>query len=66
MEGMRNNQILLSWYKIKLQKIIAKNEIINNCHITLNELALNNTVTINWVPGHQGYTGSERADRLAE
>ena len=49
-----------------LQKRNTKNEIIKNCHITLNELGKNNKVNLNWIPGHEGYEGNERADHLAK
>jgi ribonuclease HI len=49
-----------------LNKRIIKNGIILSCHDTLNKLAINNTVTLNWIPGHMGYEGNERADTLAK
>ena len=49
-----------------LQKRFTKNEIIRNCHTILNELGTNNNVNLNWVPGHEGYEGNERADHLAK
>ena len=49
-----------------VQKRTTKNEIIRNCHNILNELGTNNKVTLNWVPGHEGYEGNERADHLAK
>ena len=48
------------------QKRFNKNEIIRNCHTILNELGTNNNVNLNWVPGHEGYEGNERADHLAK
>ena len=44
----------------------TKNEIIKMCHISLNDLGVNNTVNLNWVPGHEGHEGNERADFLAK
>ena len=46
-------------------------EKINSCTVkqcinNLNELGKTNTVTINWIPGHQGYEGNEIADSLAK
>ncbi|KAL5271233.1 hypothetical protein ACHWQZ_G001761 [Mnemiopsis leidyi] len=32
---------------------------------SLNTLGNNNTVSINWIPGHEGVPGNERADELA-
>ena len=49
-----------------LTKRITKNEIINDCHILLNNLATYNKVYINWIPGHRGYEGNEQADKLAK
>ena len=49
-----------------LTKRITKNEIINDCHISLNNLARQNNVNINWIPGHQGFEGNEQADKLAK
>ena len=37
-----------------------------NCHGALNELAVNNTVSVMWVAGHEGHWGNERADQLAK
>ena len=49
-----------------LQKRNTKNDIIKQCHIALNKLGENNKITLNWIPGHQGYEGNERADYLAK
>ena len=49
-----------------LQKRSTINEIIRNCHNTLNQLGKNNTINLNWIPGHEGYEGNERADYLAK
>ena len=58
--------IEIYWLTIS-HKVITKkshkNEIIKFCNITLNELALNNKVTLNWLPGHEG---NEREDQLAK
>ena len=35
------------------------------CHIELNKLGERNNISIDWVPGHHGYDGNERADKLA-
>ena len=49
-----------------LTKRITRYEIINDCHISLNNLARQNNVNINWIPGHQGFEGNEQADKLAK
>ena len=49
-----------------LQKRLTRNEIIRDCHVTLNNLGKTNNVTINWIPGHKGYEGNEIADKLAK
>ena len=43
-----------------------KNKIVNECKNNLNKLATHNTITLNWVPGHEGHMGNEVADRLAK
>ena len=45
---------------------MTRNEIINDCHKVLNNLATYNNVNINWIPGHQEYEGNEKADELAK
>ena len=44
----------------------TKNELIKMCHNSLNELGGNNTVNLNWIPGHEGHEGNEIADYLAK
>ena len=41
-------------------------KIIKLYHNILNELGENNKININWIPGHQGYVGNEKADHLAK
>ena len=43
-----------------------KNYVIKNCRLSLNELGKDNKIQINWIPGHHGYEGNERADQLAK
>ena len=44
----------------------TKSNLVREAKRTLNELSKENEVIITWIPGHTGYTGNERADRLAK
>ena len=46
-------------YEIKSKQILE-------CKKLLNKLAVDNTLTILWIPGHEGHLGNEVADRLAK
>ncbi|XP_054015811.1 ribonuclease H-like [Hylaeus anthracinus] len=48
-----------------LNKAENTSRITKECKIRLNTLAKNNRIIIQWVPGHNGITGNEKADRLA-
>lgn len=56
-----NRASIHSLVKYKIDSILVKETI-----ITLNKLAKNNTVIINWVKAHQGHVGNEVADNLAK
>ena len=40
--------------------------LVDNCIKLLNDLGNKNTLTVEWIPGHEGYKGNERADCLAK
>ena len=40
--------------------------LVDNCIKLLNDLGNKNTLTVEWIPGHEGYEGNERADCLAK
>ena len=44
----------------------CKNKITQECKDRLNFLGMNNKITLNWIPGHEGHMGNEVADRLAK
>jgi len=44
---------------------VLKSKLVHECLELLQELALNNDLTIMWVPGHEGIVGNETADALA-
>ena len=45
---------------------MTKNEIIRVCHNILNKINENKKITMNWIPGHQGYEINEIAGVLAK
>ncbi len=49
-----------------LGKYEITNKIVLECKLSLNKLAKNNTVRINWIPGHSGHRGNNVADDLAK
>ena len=49
-----------------VSKVDTKDILIKETKQILNSLATDNKVTINWIPGHEGYRGNEIADRLAK
>lgn len=42
-----------------------RSQTVLECKQALNRLGESNTVTVIWVPGHEGISGNEKADRLA-
>ena len=48
------------------QKYCVRSKLVQECKEVLNTLANQNTVTLEWVPGHEGHMGNEVADRLAK
>src|SRR5690606_31502535 len=49
-----------------LQSHRIKSQTVKYCHDILCKLAERNSVTLIWVPGHEGYQGNEKADLLAK
>ena len=49
-----------------LDKPYIKSRTAIECHLALEALALNNSVKLTWVPGHEGHEGNEAADKLAK
>ena len=49
-----------------LDNYIITDKSVYNCKTSINKLAQDNKVCINWIPGHQGHMGNEVADRLAK
>lgn len=63
------NIFILSDSQAAIKSLISyeiKSKLVLECQAELNKLALNNKVTIEWVPGHKGYEGNEKADELAK
>ena len=48
-----------------LSNYITKSKCVLICKETLNKIAMQNSIKINWIPGHEGIRGNEIADRLA-
>ena len=48
-----------------LEKYETSSKCVLECKELLNNLAKENIIKINWIPGHEGYKGNEIADRLA-
>ena len=49
-----------------LKSVQIKSSLVDNCISLLNDLGTHNSVTLWWIPGHEGYEGSERPDCLAK
>ena len=49
-----------------IDKYTISNKSVQICKQNLNRLANSNKVTLNWIPGHEGFMGNEVADRLAK
>ena len=44
----------------------VKSKLVLECLECLSELATHNSVQLVWVPGHEGFSGNERADELTK
>lgn len=51
---------------LALKSYTINSGLVESCYNLLNELAGHNSVTLWWVPGHEGHEGNERADCLAK
>ena len=49
-----------------MESYTTNSKVILEAKQTLEELAKNNQITLNWIPGHEGHMGNEIADRLAK
>ena len=49
-----------------MESYTTNSKVILEAKQTLKELAKNNQITLNWIPGHEGHMGNEIADRLAK
>ena len=45
--------------------VVMKSKLVHVCLEILQELTMNNDLTIMWIPGHEGVAGNETADALA-
>ena len=48
-----------------LKAFMCRSKLVWECILSLRQLAINNKVTLYWVPGHCGVEGNEKADALA-
>ena len=52
---------------LALDKYIITDKSVQTCKNNINNLANNNNrISLNWIPGHEGFMGNEVADRLAK
>ena len=70
LEGNTNREITIysdSQAAVRsLEARFTRSTIVAECSQKLRKLAENNSVTLQWIPGHAGYEGNERADELAK
>ena len=66
MNQTKNNEISIHSDSQAALKSLNKRKISNSTTLdtmkTLNKLSNKNSVTISWIPGHEGYEGNELAD----